>query len=337
MQTSNRPSQQQLRKIYRNFCFTLNNYTEAEYNNIFNNEWIQYIIIGKEIGESGTPHLQGYIELKTRKSLKQLRDEISKRWHIEPRRGNQNQAIYYCMKGSQSHTEWKKMGVKGPNFKKDADYKERGDKKEPGKRSDLVGLKIKVLEGKSLQKIVEEDVENYQQLKFVEGLQKYCAVSHEFNKKEVIWLYGDTGTGKTKRAMTECPSGETFHALNGKWFDGYQGQKFVIIDELRAKNFPYDMLLKLLDGYQLRVEVKGSTVVWKPEVVYITTCYDPQRTYSGTLEHHGSIDQLLRRISKLYHCRNENGNHQYDEVQIDIGNDLVETATGVHVRGFIPR
>jgi len=48
---------------FRNIVFTLNNYTDDEYNNLLNHKEFKYVIIGKEIGEKGTPHLQRYAEL----------------------------------------------------------------------------------------------------------------------------------------------------------------------------------------------------------------------------------------------------------------------------------
>ena len=47
---------------YRNLVFTVNNYTEADFNRLLSHEHFKYVIIGKEVGENGTPHLQGYAE-----------------------------------------------------------------------------------------------------------------------------------------------------------------------------------------------------------------------------------------------------------------------------------
>jgi len=50
---------------YRHIVFTLNNYSQNEYLALLNNEYIRYVVIGKEICPStGTPHLQGYGELQ---------------------------------------------------------------------------------------------------------------------------------------------------------------------------------------------------------------------------------------------------------------------------------
>jgi len=46
----------------RSYCFTLNNYTEEEYNEVVGTlKNYQYTAIGTEVGESGTPHLQGFV------------------------------------------------------------------------------------------------------------------------------------------------------------------------------------------------------------------------------------------------------------------------------------
>jgi len=65
----------------KSFCFTLNNYTEEEDVEFEAklNELAAYWIIGREEGESGTPHLQGYFQLRKRAYIRQLRDLFSPR------------------------------------------------------------------------------------------------------------------------------------------------------------------------------------------------------------------------------------------------------------------
>lgn len=95
--TKPRPKQDSPKKRY---CLTLNNWTENEYNNIVNifssdssNKWI----IGKEKGESGTPHLQIYISFATKQRFTAVK-KICERFHIEPCRGNELSNINYCSK-----------------------------------------------------------------------------------------------------------------------------------------------------------------------------------------------------------------------------------------------
>jgi len=48
------------------YCFTLNNWTPIERQQILdiNDTKVQYICLAEEVGDQGTPHLQGYIQLK---------------------------------------------------------------------------------------------------------------------------------------------------------------------------------------------------------------------------------------------------------------------------------
>ena len=75
----------------RSWLFTLNNYSEDEYRSI--QSWCtnecDYAVIGKEVGEEGTPHLQGYFRKKVKCRLSSLKDSLSGRAHFEAARGSQ--------------------------------------------------------------------------------------------------------------------------------------------------------------------------------------------------------------------------------------------------------
>ena len=80
------------------WCFTLNNYTKEEYSSIvliFSDKAKLYII-GDEIGDSGTPHLQGYVEFKTK--LRPLNLFNFKRIHWEKCLGSKDDNVAYCSK-----------------------------------------------------------------------------------------------------------------------------------------------------------------------------------------------------------------------------------------------
>lgn len=82
----------------KRWCFTLNNYTEEESSSI--NEVFRscanLFVIGIEIGESGTPHLQGYVEFTNK--LRPLSLKLSNRIHYEKCRGTRDENIAYCTK-----------------------------------------------------------------------------------------------------------------------------------------------------------------------------------------------------------------------------------------------
>lgn len=84
-------------KRCRRFCFTLNNYSEEELHTIHKVFDSDLYIIGKEVGEQGTHHLQGYVELKNGKTLSAM-CKINKRIHWEIAKGNREQNVKYCSK-----------------------------------------------------------------------------------------------------------------------------------------------------------------------------------------------------------------------------------------------
>lgn len=85
-------------KYSKKWVFTLNNYTVEELEAleaIFEGLAEKYVI-GKEIGESGTPHLQGAVIFK--KATRPIEACKNKRIHWEQQKGNDKQAFDYCMK-----------------------------------------------------------------------------------------------------------------------------------------------------------------------------------------------------------------------------------------------
>lgn len=172
-----------------------------------------------------------------------------------------------------------------------------------------------------LSKNIKELVENGEisifklpQLEKAKLLYKNELLQPTFEKKEVYWYYGETGSGKTKEAWNKarelCGIGEEINRIDneiwisngdGKWFDGYQGQRCVIIDDLRANTWEFSWLLRITDNYPTRVPIKGGFVRWVPKYIFITAPDEPRTIYSNhqTNEPFDGIEQLERRISEI--------------------------------------
>lgn len=84
----------------------------------------------------------------------------------------------------------------------------------------------------------------------------------------VYW--GPTGTGKTHRAWAEASADAFIKSSSNKWWDGYQGQTNVIIDEFDGQ-IGITHLLRWLDKYPCSVEVKGGTVPLRACKFWITS------------------------------------------------------------------
>lgn len=257
----------------RNFVFTINNPTEDD-NTKANSIWdkASYLIIGKEVGKKGTPHLQGYCELEGQLSVKTIKKKYMPRAHIEKRKGTGQQAADYC--------------------KKDGNFTEQGELKKQGKRNDLQSVKTAIEEGSTIREIVET-ASNYQSIRMAECLMKYKEQQRNW-KPQVKWYYGATGTGKTKTAFEECE--DPYVAMEtAEWWEGYDAHAEVIIDDMRKNFCRFNQLLKLLDRYPQRVEVKGGSRQFLAKKIIITSCYSPYEMY----ETREDIQQLIRRIDEI--------------------------------------
>lgn len=81
------------------WVFTLNNYTEVDEANIAEmGAQCQYIVYGREVGASNTPHLQGYLKLLKKMRFTQVQRLFVSKPHIEKCK-MPSKAITYCMKG----------------------------------------------------------------------------------------------------------------------------------------------------------------------------------------------------------------------------------------------
>ena len=111
----------------------------------------------------------------------------------------------------------------------------------------------------------------------------------------VHWLYGETGTGKSRWAFENFPDAYRFPCDGSAWWDGYTGQKVVVFDDLRANSgLSFGVLLKVLDRYPMRVQQKGASTELLATTFVITAPMGPEVMFGACGE---KVDQLLRRIS----------------------------------------
>lgn len=82
----------------KNWFYTLNNYTDHDLSRFsclpVGSIFHRY---GKEVGEAGTPHLQGVIGYSSKRTLQRVKADLSLRLHLEPTR-NVAKSLAYCAK-----------------------------------------------------------------------------------------------------------------------------------------------------------------------------------------------------------------------------------------------
>ena len=125
----------------RGFCYTLNDYTEEEVRRLKSIDCV-YHILGYEVGESGTPHIQGYMYFKNARSWNATKKKME-RWHLEEAKGSADDNIAYCSK--------------------DGNYEELGKRPRQGERTDLSAIAKEIEGGKRVDEILSENPTIYHQ------------------------------------------------------------------------------------------------------------------------------------------------------------------------------
>jgi len=262
----------------KNWCFTVNNYNDEDIKGLKEID-CKYIICGAEIGENGTPHIQGYVHFQTDKSLKQLKKMIP-RGHLEKCKGNAQHNITYCSKDNNI-------------------LYTKGTAPAQGKRKDLEEVRNDIMEGN----ITTDDIAVEQPMiyhQYARTLVKIedIAMRRKFRTEmtEGIWYWGGTGVGKSHTAYQDFnPQTHYNWKDDGGWQDGYVQQPIVIINEFRGE-IKYKDLLQLVDKFPYEVRRRNrEPMPFTSKTVIITSALPPCEIYKN-LNERDSLEQLIRRF-----------------------------------------
>lgn len=241
-------------------------------------ENIAYVKGQQEIGANGYHHWQLLVALKKKQRLLATKRYFCDQAHLELTRSEA--ADEYVWKDD--------TAVPGTRF----EYGERAFRRnkatdwkivfESAKKNDFDSIPddIKVRYYANITKIAKD----HARPGFREGIE--CHV-----------YYGPTGTGKSHRAFTEAP-GAYVKNPNVKWWDGYQGEDAVIIDEFSGL-IDITYLLRWIDRYPCMVENKGGAIVLNARRFFITSNIHPDEWYPNAKDAHKTA--LSRRITSITH------------------------------------
>lgn len=249
----------------RTWCGTLNNPDNLEDSDLvaaFLPLGFKYLVAQLEVGDSGTPHLQFYVEFKRTVRFTRLKKALPTA-HFETRRGSRDEARNYCMKddtrtaGPWEHGTWVQT---------------------PGQRTDLEGLFALARSAVPLKDVYEAYPASA--LRYHRGIDRVRSVFDDGARPgppQVRLLVGPPGCGKTRLAHEE-PDLWVNPLGRGNWFDGYDGQHAALFDDFAGRMSHHELssTLRTLDRYALRVQTKGGHTMLKPMVIYLTTNYHPR-------------------------------------------------------------
>ncbi len=203
--------------------------------------------------------------------------KVNNRAHYELAKGSTEANFNYC---SKDNKVW-----------------EYGDRNKcgQGKRNDLKDIVTKPIED-----IIRDHPDIY--VKFHKGIkdltfQKDLKIINHYNNKLIVSsIIGKPGSGKTRYVLDKHKP-ENVYILDAEdsklWFDGYNGQEILLIDDFYG-NIKYSYMLRLIDKYHLKLQVKNGFVVSKWNKIYITSNNEIKHWYNNM----SNIDALKRRINE---------------------------------------
>lgn len=250
--------------------------------------------------------------------------------HIEPTKGNKEQAENYIQKKG----SFKEKGEQVLYIAR------RGEiKAAQGQRRDLDIIQDLIEQGNTPKEIMNMNISYRRYEKLIRDAY-FAKRSSEipYNRDVcVFWHLGESGSGKSYESvkLIEKYGEDNFYMLsdyeNGG-FDKYCGEPVLFMDEFRGQ-IPYSTLLTILQGYKQQIHARYTNIIPLWTEVHITSVLPPEKVYQKMVRDNQDLDtlkQLFRRISFIvYHWKDDSGYHSFElpmSEYIDY-NDLKRRAT----------
>lgn len=275
----------------RNFCFTWNNFPEDASKELESWDAPTYIVFQPEVGEEGTPHIQGYVEFAGPRGVKGIRKKFEGMYVMRRHKNSTaDKASNYCKKGPTC----KKFDPDCDACKSNTLFFEKGTISKQGARTDIEDISDMCQNGNSIREIILEHPGAIRMLNNVIKT-KEIFMDDRNEMPKVIWLYGKAGVGKTKYVHDNHDS--IYIKPHSKWWNGYNQQEVILIDDFPGFHGHFDIryMFQLCDPYACSMETKGGTVAINSPYIYIT-CDRHWSKFFDTETDENMMAQWARRI-----------------------------------------
>lgn len=234
---------------------------------------------------------------------------------VEVKRGSWLEARNYVMKQDETRIEGRRPVEEGKAPRNWTVKKEREE--------EMDRLAEQIKEG-GLKRVVRENPEYI--IKYPNG----CKLANELigvrsEKRTILTtvVWGKAGSGKSTWVVQEARKRWEddeiyyFSKVGGSretvWFNGYRGQKCLVMDDINGKSMPLEYMLKITGNDPMDVEYKGGREAAMWEEVWITSNYDPSGWYSHIFEENEEVkNAFLRRINRIIHVKKEGGENVWE-------------------------
>lgn len=213
-------------------------------------------------------HYQMYVIFKARIRFSTVKKTLEKvyefkKYHIEESRGTPQHNINYCQKEEScvagTYVQW---GVPP-------------EVSSQGKRSDLQNIMKKLTDNEQIGNILQEIPQSIKYIGHMEKAKVYLS-KPALRDISVEYIHGKPGTGKSRMVYEKIQHYSYYTPLITEtqiWFDGYQGEDILWLDDIDISKYPREFILRLLDRYPLKLPIKGGSVNANYTKVYITSNY----------------------------------------------------------------
>ncbi len=269
----------------RNWCFT--DWQLLDIKAIYKkySDIIRAIGWGDEIAPTtGRRHFQGHIQFINKKRMNGVKKIFEcNKIALFSCRGSIEHNINYCSK--------------------DGKYNKLGIFIQQGIRTDFEDMKKMLDDGATLEELAKKYFSQF--IMYGNGLRQYKKLcdqrrSKKFRLLDVELVCGPTNTNKTRNALEKYPNAFKITGTQLKWWDGYNGENELLIDEYN-NDVGITSMLNYLDGYQLRLDIKGSFTYAQWTKVIITTNLHPDEIhFQAKPEHKKALFRRITRITNKY-------------------------------------
>lgn len=267
---------------------------------------IKYYCMADEITASGMKHTHLYIELENNIRFSTLKRRLPKVAHIETAKGTAQENKDYVLKqGKYAGTEKAETSIEGT-------FEEEGTIEEPKestnnskKKEQLIALVEQGLSNYEIIKIMPEycfKIKDIEQIRQTMLTRKYQTELR--NTIEVNYLYGETGTGKTRSIydnydITDIARITNYGNINGIKFDVYSHQKVLVFEEFNNQ-IPIEEMLNYLDIYPLQLPARYYDRTACYDTVFITSNLPFEHQYEMVkYSNPRQYDAWCRRITNI--------------------------------------
>lgn len=287
------------------YQLTINNplkygFDHSKIREIFANEFAttRYFCMADEIGENGTPHTHIYVYFDSRVRFSTVKRKFPTA-HIEVALGGAKENIAYIKKnGKWKDTKKGETSVKGT-------FEEWGKQpKQNGKSNDLEWLYDRIKEGLSNVEIYELNNDWILQGDKIDRARlNYLEEKNKTERRldiKVIYIYGATGTGKT-RGIFEENNGESICRVTDYKhpFDSYKMENVIVFEEFRS-SLPISDMLNYLDIYPIVLPARYANRFAGYHKVYLVSNEALETQYSNVQQDNPETwKAFLRRIHEV--------------------------------------